>query len=214
MKIDLNTLIIGFLGSLIGIFLSGTYGRITTAFKLNLTRKVILNYFETIAIPKCEKYIEDTNLGINFIEKYEKNTTSETNTNDWKLDYMPMFNSDILKSISPEILLQTSFKAKTHSDLIEIAYTIDFLKNHMAYDKINVFIEKVKKHLEKKKLKNIEFHSHLQTCPYYKQIKYQILEDFKLKVETSKGLNDEQKEVVKDLKGTSIIWILKYIWRQ
>ncbi len=208
---DINTLIAGFVGSLIGVFLSGTYGRITTAFKLNRIRKIIINSFQAISIPKCEKYIEDINQAIEFVENFSiKKTIKEEKT----LDYMPMFNSDILKSINPEVLLQTSFKAKTHSDLIEIAYTIDFLKTHMAVDKMASFKEKVVEHLKEKEIENSELYNHLLTCSFYRKLKENVLSDLKLKIETSKELNIEQRKIVNDLKGKSFIWIMKYIWRQ
>lgn len=65
---DKNALIAGFIGSLIGVFISGTYGRITTAFKLNRIRKIIINCFQAISIPKCEKYIEDLIKELNLLE--------------------------------------------------------------------------------------------------------------------------------------------------
>ncbi|WP_405199133.1 hypothetical protein [Christiangramia sp. LLG6405-1] len=151
MSLDINTLFIGFLGSIIGIFLTGTYGRITTAFKLNRTRKILLNYFESIAIPKCGKYLEDIKIGIDLVENFSKYAPNRNRENDRrKLDYMPMFNSDILKSLNPETLLQASYKTKTHSLLIEITYTIEFLKSQMTSDKIANFINRIKYTLIKK----------------------------------------------------------------
>jgi hypothetical protein len=210
---NIDTLIAGFVGSLIGVFLSGTYGRITTAFKLNRIRKIIINSFKAISIPKCDKYIEDINQGIEFVDNFSIQKIKKEK-DDRTLDYMPMFNSDILKSINPELLLQTSFKAKTHSDLIEITYTIDFLKTHMAVDKMASFKEKVVDHLKEKEIENSELYNHLITCSFYRKLKEQVLSDLKLKIETAKELNIEQKQILKDLKGKSFIWIIKYIWRQ
>ncbi|MEI6866088.1 hypothetical protein [Flavicella sp.] len=210
---DKNALIAGFIGSLIGVFLSGTYGRITTAFKLNRIRKIIINCFQAISIPKCEKYIKDINQGIEFVGNFSTKKTEKEKDNK-TLDYMPMFNSDILKSINPELLLQTSFKAKTHSDLIEITYTIDFLKTNMPIDKMASFKEKVIAHLKEKKIENDELYNHLLTCPFYKKMSEEVLSDLNLKIETAEELNKDQKKIVKDLKGNSFIWILKYLWRQ
>ncbi|MBA6316982.1 hypothetical protein [Cellulophaga baltica] len=212
MKLDINTLIIGFIGSLIGVFLSGTYGRITKAFKLNRIRKIIINYFQAIAIPKCDKYINDVEQGIKFVKNFKNQESKEDN--DWTFDYMPMFNSDILKSISPEVLLQASFKAKTHSDLIEIIYTIDFLKSNMTIDKASSFKEKVLEHLEEKDIRDNELYEHLKDCNFYDKLSKQVISDFNLKKRTAIGLNKEQRQVLKDLNGKSFMWIVKYIWRQ
>lgn len=215
MNLDINTLLIGFLGSLIGVFLTGTYGRITTAFKLNRTRKILLNYFESIAIPKCEKYIEDIKIGIDLVENFSKFAPTGNKENDRrKLDYMPMFNSDILKSLNPEILLQTSYKTKTHSLLIEITYTIEFLKSQMTSDKIANFINQTKSHLNKKSIPSNEIKEHLMTCAYYEQLKERTLYSFDLKTECAKELNEELRNIVEELKGNSTFWIIKYSFRQ
>ncbi|MBE7653996.1 hypothetical protein [Tenacibaculum finnmarkense] len=127
---------------------------------------------------------------------------------------MPMFNSDILKSINPELLLQTSFKAKTHSDLIEITYTIDYLKKNMPIDKMSLFKEKVIAHLKEKEIENDELYNHLLSCSFYEKLSKEVLSDLNLKIETAEELNKDQKKIIEDLKGNSFIWILKYLWRQ
>ncbi len=215
MEFDINTLLVGFIGSLIGVFLTGTYGRITTAFKLNRTRKILLNYFQSIAIPKCEKYIEDLKIGNDLVANFSKFAPNGNRENDrGKLDYMPMFNSDILKSLNPEILLQTSYETKTHSMLIEITYTIEFLKKHMTYDKIENFINKIRTHLDKKNVADIEIQNHLKACSYYRQLQDQTLYDFSLKTECAKELYLELKNIMRQLKGNSTFWIIKYSFRQ
>ena len=215
MDFDINTLLVGFIGSLVGVFLTGTYGRITTAFKLNRTRKILLNYFQSIAIPKCEKYIEDVKMGNDLVANFSQFAPNGNRENDrGKLDYMPMFNSDILKSLNPEILLQTSYETKTHSILIEITYTIEFLKKHMTYDTIENFINKIRTHLDKKNIADIEIQNHLKTCSYYRQLQDRTLYDFSLKTECAKELHQELKNIMRQLKGNSTFWIIKYSLRQ
>ena len=108
---NIDTLIAGFVGSLIGVFLSGTYGRITTAFKLNRIRKIIINSFKAISIPKCDKYIEDINQGIEFVDNFSIQKIKKEK-DDRTLDYMPMFNSDILKSIIQNYFFKLLSKQK------------------------------------------------------------------------------------------------------
>ena len=215
MNIDFNTLLVGFFGSLVGVFLTGTYGRITTANKLNRTRKILLNYIQTIAIPKCEKYIEDVKSGIEIVENFEKFAPYGNKENDrGKLDYMPMLNSDIFKSFNPEVLLQTSYNTETHSSLIEITYTIEFLKKHMTYDKIADFINKLRTHLDKKNISDIDIQHHLQSCSYYRKLKDRTLYDFDLKTECALELKEELDKIVHQLEGNQTLWLMKYGFRQ
>ena len=85
---------------------------------------------------------------------------------------------------------------------------------NLCVDKMASFKEKVVDHLKEKEIENSELYNHLITCSFYRKLKEQVLSDLKLKIETAKELDIEQKQILKDLKGKSFIWIIKYIWRQ
>ena len=210
---EVNNLISGIIGAVFALVLSSIYTRITNSSKLNKKRRTIVVYLELIAIPKCIKYIEDIKESLNFLDNLE-NKNDEIINYSIHLDYMPMFNSDLLKSFNLDVLLQISYNKKTHYKLLEIPYTIDFLRNNMPHDIINDFKIIINEHLKSKNVKSSEIYSHLDNCSFYKKNKSRVIDVLKLRLDTASGLLDNLNNTYFELEGKSLKWFLKYLRKQ
>tara|TARA_B100000795_G_scaffold54311_1_gene35574 strand:+ start:369 stop:1037 length:669 start_codon:yes stop_codon:yes gene_type:complete len=196
------------IGALIGVFLSGTAGRITTARKLNRTRKLLLSVLDSIIIPKCQTYIDDCNQGIEFVETYHNLTNSVL------LDNIPMFNSEIFKAISPEILLLTCYDQLTHKNVVSGSYAIDFLRENLVHPMLDEYKQRIYDHLLKKEVSEKDYSDHIRTCESCIEFKESAMSDIKIKIGTATELKGELEQVRSSLRGKSIVWFFKYLCKQ
>jgi hypothetical protein len=196
------------IGALIGVFLSGAAGKITIARKLNRTRKLLLSVLNSVIIPKCQIYIDDCNLGIEFVETYSNLTNSVL------LDNMPMFNSEIFKAISPEILLLTCYDQLTHKNVVSGSYAIDFLRDNLVHPMLDQYKQKIYNHLLENGVKEKDYSNHIKNCETCIQFKESTVSDIKIKIDTATELKEELEQVITSLKGNNNIWFFKYLYKQ
>ncbi|MCP1997388.1 hypothetical protein [Flavobacterium sp. HSC-61S13] len=210
-KINIEGVLIG---SLIGLFFKAFFDRISTALKLNRQRKVLLDYSRYIGLDKSHKYIED----LDFIKKYviaetEEEITEIQNSN-YGVDAMPMFTSAIFKSFSQDELRRTSFSTNNYITILDISYSIDFLRDYMPLELWEKYQIKVRQHMEDDKIKIEDEIKHFQECGYLKSLAKQALVEIKMKKERAFQTHRQFHNLIEKLKGWSLIWTIKYIIRQ
>ncbi|MDY3548491.1 hypothetical protein PG291_07745 [Riemerella anatipestifer] len=211
---NIENVISGFVGSIIGIIISGGFGRLTTAIKLNNYRNLILTYSNFILLKQTENYILDFEkakyYATNYMEIAYGNLEFET-----KYNAMPMLTNDIFKSIPNEYLFKVFLsKGYLYSNFIDIFYSIDFLKNNMPSNKISRFHEQIKEHLAYMKIEPINAVAHLRRCSTLNNHISNLIVDSDYKIERAKGIIKEFKEINSYLKGSNIYWIINYFLRQ
>lgn len=210
-KINIESVAIG---SLIGLFLKTLFDRVSTASKLNRQRKVIIDYSKFIGLDKSFKYVED----IDFIKKSTIAETEEEimeiRKSNYAVDAMPMFTSAIFKSFTQDELRRTTFNTKNYIRILDISYSIDFLRDYMPLQLWEKYHLKVRQHMEDSKIKIEDEIKHFQECGYLKALSREALVEMDMKrlraLETHKQFHD----LISRLSGWDLIWIIKYIIRQ
>ena len=160
------------IGSLIGILLSHFFIKISIALKLNNYRKLILRYNNEISIPKIETYIKDYKKAEFYILNYysiviEKNNYNNKVVNNY--DIMPMLNSEVYKSIPNEFLFRI-LKKDDYSKMLNIIYSIEFLKANMPINLCTKFTVDIKNHLKEQEINKKNEGKHLKQCNYLEKI--------------------------------------------
>lgn len=202
------------IGSFIGLFIKTSLDRITTAVKLNRQRKVLIDYSKFIGLEKSLKFIED----LDFVKQYiladtEEEITKARNRN-YAIDAMPMFTSAIFKSFSQDEQRRTTFSTRSYITLLDITYSIDFLKEYMPLDLWGKYQAKVREHMKEEKIKPEEEIKHFQDCGFLKYLAETSVNELEMKRERSLHIHEQFHEIVLKLDGWGWIWIFKYIFRQ
>ncbi|WDF46208.1 hypothetical protein PQ459_15020 [Chryseobacterium sp. KACC 21268] len=211
--INFENLLSALIGSVIGIFISGSFGRLNNAIKINSYRKLILVYSKFIVIRKAEKYIsnfeESKSYILDFVEMHNYGKKAEI-----KFDAMPMFNSDIYKSIPTEFLYKIFLNKELYTDFLDTIYSIDFLKSNMPSNKISEFNQNIKNHITYQNIPLKEVNNHLEDCSTVKNLIERFQKDSDFKIKRAKGIIYEVTNIDEKLKGNNIIWIIRYFFSQ
>jgi hypothetical protein len=210
-KINIEGVLIG---SLIGLFLKTIFDRISTALKLNRQRKVLLDYSRHIGLDKSLKYIEDLDFVKRYVAAETEEEITEIQNSNYAVDAMPMFTSAIFKSFSQDELRRTTFSTTNYITILDIAYSIDFLKDYMPLELCEKYQIKVRQHMEDDKIKIEDEIKHFQECGYLKSIARQAVVEIEMKRERALQTHRQFHKLVDKLKGWSLIWTIKYIIRQ
>jgi|TARA_R100000501_G_C2622678_1_gene115868 hypothetical protein len=210
-KIDF---ISAFIGAIIGVSISGIYSRISTAIGLNRIRNVILDYCKYIGLDKSSTLVED----YHFIKGYILANTEEEilkyqNANH-AVDAMPMFSSEIFKSFSQENLRRVSYSSDDYIRIIDISYSIDFLRDYLPLNLYENYHQKVVQHMEEKKIPAEEELKHFAECGYLKSLASKAANEIDMKNSRGKQNYVQFQLLVDNLKGNNFKWILKYIIKQ
>ncbi|WBV52380.1 hypothetical protein [Chryseobacterium gambrini] len=204
-----------FLGSLIGIILTNIFNRLSIANKLNNYRKLILKYNEEIALPKSTAYISDFDKTKFYILNYYSIVFEKNNFNG-KLqrtyDTMPMFNSEIYKSIPSEYLFRIFIVKNDYSKFIDLIYSIDYLKENSPLNVSTEFTKQLKEHISYKNLKPEETTEHFKNCSFLEENTDISLSKIKNYVERANSLKTELNEINSNLRGHSVLWLFRYIF--
>jgi hypothetical protein len=202
------------IGSIIGLFLKTVFSRISTALKLNRQRKILLDYSKHIGLDKSLKYIED----IDYIKKYilaeTEDEINKIQNSNYAVDAMPMFTSEIFKSFSQDELRRTSFSTNNYITLIDISYSIDFLKDYMPLELWEKYQIKVRQHMEDDNIKIEDEIAHFQECGYLKSLARAGVVEIDMKRERALQTHKQFHNLINKLKGWNLIWLVKYIIRQ
>lgn len=177
-KINIEGVLIG---SLIGLFLKTWFDRFATATKLNRQRKVILDYSKYIGLDKSYKFIEDLDYIKKSIVAETEEEIKETQENNYAVDAMPMFTSAIFKSFSQDELRRTSFSTTNYITILDISYSIDFLRDYMPLQLWEKYHTKVRQHMEDDKIKIEDEVKHFQECGYLKSLASQAVNELEMK---------------------------------
>lgn len=202
------------LGSLIGLFFKTGFDRFSTALRLNRQRKVIVDCSTHIGLDKSHKYVED----LDFIKKYiladtEKEITEIQNSN-YAVDSMPMLTSSVFKSFTQDELRRTTFNTNNYITLIDISYSIDFLRDYMPLQLWEKYQIKVRKHFDDDKIKIEDEIKHFQECGYLKHLAKQAIVEIEMKRTRAITTHQQFHHIIDKLSGCGLIWIPKYIIRQ
>lgn len=204
-----------FLGSLIGIILTNIFNKLSIANKLNNYRKLIIKYNEEIAIPKSNTYINDFENTKFYVLNYYSIAFEGNNFNgkvQRTYDSMPMFNSDIYKSIPSEYLFRVFTVKNDYSKFIDIMYSINYLIENLPLNVSNEFTEQIKNHISYLNLKPEQTAEHFSNCSYLEKSTDTYLSKIKNYVKRADSLKIELNEINSNLKGHSAFWLFRYIF--
>jgi hypothetical protein len=210
-KINIEGVLIG---SLIGLFLKMWFDRFANASKLNRQRKVILDYSKYIGINKSFKLVEDLDFVKKSIVAESEEEINETQESNYAVDAMPMFTSAIFKSFSQDELRRTAFSTTNYITIIDITYSIDFLRDYMPLHLWENYHAKVIKHMEDDKIKAEDEVKHFQECGYLKSLARQAVNELEMKRIRAVKTHEQFHNLINRLNGWSLIWIIKYLIRQ
>lgn len=201
---EINNLLSGLFGAIIAVLMTPVINRITAAIRLNNIRKTLLNYLKYIALGKIDKYAEDMLLiKSKILEPNEK--MGET------VDAMPMLTSEIFKSYTPDELNRVCYSSKNYIELLDIYYSIDFLKSNMPIDIYSKYVEKIENHFEEKNIEGIDAKlNHCKTCDVLKSYITFSSNNAEQKIKRAVAASKQIKTLLKSIKGNSIVWIVKY----
>lgn len=204
-----------FIGSLIGIILTNIFNRLSIANKLNNYRKLILKYNDEIALPKSTAYISDFDKTKFYILNYYSIVFEKNNFNG-KLqrtyDAMPMFNSEIYKSIPSEYLFRLFTVKNDYSKFIDIIYSIDYLKENSPLNISTDFTEQVKEHISYKNLKPEETTEHFKNCSFLEENTDLYISKITNYTKRANSLKKELNDINSNLNGHSVYWLFRYVF--
>ncbi|SMO83868.1 hypothetical protein SAMN06265171_108128 [Chryseobacterium rhizoplanae] len=204
-----------FLGSLIGIILTNIFNRLSIANKLNNYRKLILKYNDEIALPKSTAYISDFDKTKFYILNYYSIVFEKNNFNGKSqrtYDTMPMFNSEIYKSIPSEYLFRLFTVRNDYSKFIDIIYSIDYLKENSPLNISTDFTEQVKQHISYKNLKPEETTEHFKNCSFLEENTDLYISKITNYTKRANSLKKELNDINSNLNGHSVYWLFRYVF--
>lgn len=214
MTINKDNIIGGLIGALIALLLKALFDRFNVAMKLNRIRKVILDYSTFIGLDKSGQYILD----MDYISRYIKAKTveeiSKCEQENYAVDAMPMFTSDIFKSFPQDELRRVCYDSENYIRVIDIMYSTNFLKEYLPlqlYDKYHI---KVRKHMEEDKIPLKDEIKHFQECGYLKSLEDEAIREINMKIERAKLTHAQFHTLIDNLKGYGLVWVIKYIIKQ
>ncbi|ERM80290.1 hypothetical protein P872_13510 [Rhodonellum psychrophilum GCM71 = DSM 17998] len=210
-KINIEGVLIG---SLIGLFLKTFFDRFATASKLNRQRKVILDYSKYIGLDKSLKFVEDLDFIKKSIVAVTEEEIKETQESNYAVDAMPMFTSSIIKSFTQEELRRTTYSTINYITILDITYSIDFLRDYMPLQLWENYHTKVRQHMEDDKIKIEDEIKHFQECGYLKSLASNAVNEIEMKRTRAIETHRQFHNLIDRLKGWNIIWTIKYLLRQ
>lgn len=209
-KINIESVLIG---SLMALFFKSFLDRILVAIKLNRLRNVILDYSTYIGLDKSLQYMED----MKYIRASMKaETEEEINAldNNYSVDAMPMFTSDVFNSFSQDELRRIAYNTTNYITILDIAYSIDFLKEYMPLQLWEKYQIKVREHMEDEKIKIEDEIKHFQECGYLKSLAEKGINEIDMKASRAYQTHSQFHKLINSLSGFGIVWIIKYFFKQ
>lgn len=204
----LEILLSGLIGAVIAVFVAFLIKRITEARNQNKIKKSIIAYLEIIAIDKLNRYISDSQHTKKRLLSVEFNESEP----EYCYDYMPMLTSDYFKSIGNKVLFDVIKKQDDFILMLDLYYTIDFLKENMPIEYHKKFILKIENHFEIKGI--VDYKSkieHLNKCSYIGQLRYYLISDIDLKIQTANAALENISKLLEVLKRPKCLWFLKFM---
>lgn len=211
---SLPTIISALIGAIIGISVSGTFGRLTTALRLNRIRKVIVLYSISHGKEKSEKYCEDMYVVKNYIDTFKSQAYSDYKLKNYGFDVMPMLTSDIFKNFTHENLLRVCYNNHNYIKIVDIIYSIDFIKENMPLELSRKFQTRIKAHLKNQVDNEGKELDHLKDCAFIIELINNHSINIQHKITRAIALKEEFESINKNLGGHNLFWIAKYIFRQ
>ena len=200
------------IGALAGLMLKAFFDRIVIALKLNRQRKVILDYSKYIGLDKSSKYIQD----LDFIEKYvlaeDEDEINQIQKSNYAVDAMPTFTSAIFKSFSQDELRRISFTTNDYIRVLDITFSIDFLRDYMPLELWEKYHAKVQKHFEDDNVENEA--QHFKECGYLKGLARQAVNEIEMKRKRAIATHQQFHILIDNLGGWSLLRIIGYIFKQ
>ncbi len=127
---------------------------------------------------------------------------------------MPMFTSSIFKSFTQEELRRTTYSTINYIAILDITYSIDFLRDYMPLQLWENYHTKVRQHMEDEKIKIEDEIKHFQECGYLKSLASNAVNEIEMKRTRAIETHRQFHNIVDRLKGWYIVWTLKYFLRQ
>lgn len=204
---DFSNLMSGLIGAVVGVLLAVVLARFAFALRLNGIRNFLRFYLSTIAQDKLQKYVTDVGNALKEIHGHELHPDFMKQG----YDMMPMLTSEVFKSITNEDMARVMYNQKNLTDIIDFYYSVDFLKDHMPITYFREYVTKLEQHYAEKNLKtNTERALHDLECPFIKHEREYKSADLQLKEQTANECITLCSNLVKNLKGRGLWWILKY----
>jgi len=208
-KVNFESILIG---AFAGLLLKSILDRILIALKLNRQRKVIFEYSNLIGLDKSAQYIHD----LEYIKKYilaeEEDEINDFQNSNYAVDAMPTFTSAIFKSFTQDDLRRIAFTTNNYIIILDILYSIDFLKDYMPLQLWEKYHIKVRDHFESKEIENeVE---HFKECGYLKRIAKEAVIEIDLKRDRAMATHKQFHHLVIQFKGWDLFWIIKYFIKQ
>ena len=210
-KINIESVLIG---SLIGLFFKSIFDRISTAQKLNRQRKVILDYSKFIGLDKTLTYIENLDYAKKYILANTEEEIDKIISENYGFDAMPMLTSAIFKSFTQDEIRRTTYSTNNYITIIDISYSIDFLRDYMPLQLWENYCIKVREHMEEDEIKIEDEIKHFQECGYLKSLGKKAIIEIEMKRKRALETHNQFHKIIKNLKGWSLIWKFKYVVRQ
>ena len=207
---QINNLLSGLVGGLIAVIFTSFLDRISNAIRLNRIRLTILDYLKHIGLDKTLQYAED----MEYVKQSILTTDEkEIHKKDKRsVDAMPMLTSELFKNFQPDELRQVCYNGKNYIMMLDIYYSIDFLKSYMPLDIYQKYLEKVNAHYEEKGLETgKEQLEHLKTCGVMKQFANEAANEASVKYQRATVTHQVIHDVIDKLNGWGIWWTIKYL---
>ncbi len=195
-------------GALLGLIMKSLYDRLLTALRLNRLRRVILDYSVFIGLDKSSQYIKDMKHIKRYMEAEDEDEISGIQSANYGVDEMPMFTSDIFKSFSQDELRRVAFNTKNYISLLDIYYSIDFLRKYMPFQLWEKYHRKLRIHIEEKQIEG-EI-KHLKECGYLKSLAREAINEVEAKMVRAEATLKQFCNLINNLRGLNLFWIIKY----
>ena len=214
MKPENFNIVSAFIGALVAILLKVLFDRISTSIKLNRLRKIVLEYSISIGLDKSSQYIKDMNHISGYIMAYSDDEIKKYAEMNYGVDAMPMFTSDIFRSFSQDELRRISYNSLNYIILLDISYSIDFLKEYLALELYDKYYIKVRKHFEDDGISVKDEAKHFEECGYLKSLAESAVNEIKMKIKRAEETHHQIHVIIGALSGYDLIWTLKYFIKQ
>ena len=201
-----------FIGAIAGLFLKGLFDRLLTARKLNRNRKIVVEFCTHIGLDKSLKYVEDLRFVRDSIQANTEESIKELESRNYAVDAMPMFSSDLLKSFSKSELRQASFNTKNFITILDITYSIDFLREYMPLTLWTNYQQKFRQHMDEKQIDD-EI-KHMQECGELQHMAKEAVIEIGAKETRAIEIHKQLHLLIKNLSGNGFFWTIKYLLKQ
>lgn len=199
------------IGGVIALIINKIYSRYSYARKLNSIRLALLDYCSKIGVQKSYRYLQNMDSMKECIDLYGNDGIEPKDTS---VDDMPVYNSQIFKSIATGELRSVAYDTYNFIRILDISSATDYHREHMPYDLFVKFHNDVSECIEKAEIPFEKTSVFINNSPQIKDLKCITINKMEMIAKRGETTSAQYEKLVDHLGGSSLKWVIKYIIKQ